>query len=70
MPEQNYGPHILYFFSQLIFISASVSASSCCPSLSPPQVAALPYLKSKFNFSQTVGEMGFVSFEVEKMRIF
>ena len=26
--------------------------------------------KSKFNFSQTVGEMVFVSFEVEKMRIF
>ena len=26
--------------------------------------------KSKFNFSQTVGEMVFVSFEVEKMRMF
>ena len=26
--------------------------------------------KSTFNFSQTVGEMVFVSFEVEKMRIF
>ena len=25
---------------------------------------------SKFNFSQTVGEMVFVSFEVEKMRMF
>ena len=29
-----------------------------------------PLLKSTFNFSQTVGEMGFVSFEVEKMRMF
>ena len=26
--------------------------------------------KSTFNFSQTVGEMVFVSFEVEKMRMF
>ena len=26
--------------------------------------------KSKFNFSQTIGEMVFVSFEVEKMRMF
>ena len=26
--------------------------------------------KSTFNFSQTVGEMVFVSFEVEKMRVF
>ena len=26
--------------------------------------------KSKFNFSQTVGEIVFVSFEVEKMRMF
>ena len=26
--------------------------------------------KSKFNISQTVGEMVFVSFEVEKMRMF
>ena len=26
--------------------------------------------KSKFNFSQTFGEMVFVSFEVEKMRMF
>ena len=26
--------------------------------------------KSMFNFSQTVGEMVFVSFEVEKMRMF
>ena len=26
--------------------------------------------KSKFNFSQIVGEMVFVSFEVEKMRMF
>ena len=29
-----------------------------------------PLKKSKFNFSQTVGEMVFVSFEVEKMRMF
>ena len=29
-----------------------------------------PFLKSKFNFSQTVGEMVNVSFEVEKMRMF
>ena len=28
------------------------------------------FLKSKFNFSQTAGEMVFVSFEVEKMRMF
>ena len=28
------------------------------------------FFKSKFNFSQTVGEMVFVSFEVEKMRMF
>ena len=28
------------------------------------------FSKSKFNFSQTVGEMVFVSFEVEKMRMF
>ena len=26
--------------------------------------------KSRFNFSQTVGEMVFVTFEVEKMRMF
>ena len=30
-----------------------------------------PFKKTpKFNFSQTVGEMVFVSFEVEKMRMF
>ena len=29
-----------------------------------------PFFKSKFNFSQTVGEMDFVSFEVEKIRMF
>ena len=28
------------------------------------------FFKSKINFSQTVGEMVFVSFEVEKMRMF
>ena len=28
------------------------------------------FFKSTFNFSQTVGEMVFVSFEVEKMRTF
>ena len=28
------------------------------------------FLKSMFNFSQTVGEVVSVSFEVEKMRIF
>ena len=28
------------------------------------------FFKSKFNFSQTVGKMVFVSFEVEKMRMF
>ena len=28
------------------------------------------FLKSKFNFSRTVCEMVFVSFEVEKMRMF
>ena len=28
------------------------------------------FFKSKFNFSRTVGEMVFVSFEVEKMRMF
>ena len=28
------------------------------------------FFKSKFNFSQSVGEMVFVSFEVEKMRMF
>ena len=28
------------------------------------------FFKSKFNFSQTFGEMVFVSFEVEKMRMF
>ena len=28
------------------------------------------FFKSKFNFSQTVGEMVFVRFEVEKMRMF
>ena len=28
------------------------------------------YFKFTFNFSQTVGEMVFVSFEVEKMRMF
>ena len=30
----------------------------------------LSFFKSTFNFSQTVGEMVFVSFEIEKMRIF
>jgi len=30
----------------------------------------LLFLKSTFNFSQTVGEMVFVSFEVENVRIF
>ena len=30
----------------------------------------IPFFKYTFNFSQTVGEMVFVSFEVEKMRMF
>ena len=31
----------------------------------------IPFKKiSKFNFSQTIGEMVFVSFELEKMRMF
>ena len=30
----------------------------------------LLFLKYTFNFSQTVGEMVFISFEVEKMRMF
>ena len=30
----------------------------------------LSFFKSTFNFSQTVGELVFVSFEVEKMRMF
>ena len=34
----------------------------------PPQI--FNFLPSSFNFSQTVGEMDFVSFEVQKMRMF
>ena len=34
------------------------------------QVTNPLFKKSKFNFSQTVGEMVFVRFEVEKMRMF
>ena len=36
----------------------------------PPHFLFSFLFKSKFNFSQTVGEMVFVSFEVEKMRMF
>ena len=34
------------------------------------KLLSYPVFKSKFNFSRTVGEMVFVSFEVEKMRMF
>ena len=40
------------------------------PSIKVHQVTDPLFSKSKFNFSQTVGEMVFVSFEVEKMRMF
>ena len=40
------------------------------PSIKVHRVTDPLFSKSKFNFSQTVGEMVFVSFEVEKMRIF
>ena len=41
------------------------------PSITVHRVTdSLFFLKSAFNFSQTVGEMVFVSFEVEKMRMF
>ena len=36
----------------------------------PPPPPLFFFLKYTFNFSQTVGEMVFVSFEVEKMRMF
>ena len=36
----------------------------------PPFFFFLIYFKYTFNFSQTVGEMVFVSFEVENMRMF
>ena len=40
------------------------------PSIKVHRVTDPLLSKSKFNFSQTVGEMVFVSFEVEKMRMF
>ena len=40
------------------------------PSVKVHRVTDPLFSKSKFNFSQTVGEMVFVSFEVEKMRMF
>ena len=40
------------------------------PSIKVHRVTDPLLKKSKFNFSQTVGEMVFVSFEVEKMRMF
>ena len=40
------------------------------PSIKVHRVTDPLFSKSKFNFSQTVGEMVFVSFEVEKMRMF
>ena len=39
------------------------------PSIKVHRVTDPLFTKSKFNFSQTVGEMVFVSFEVEKMRM-
>ena len=36
----------------------------------PPFIFIFLYFLSTFNFSQTVGEMVFVSFEVGKMRMF
>ena len=40
------------------------------PSIKVHQVTDPFKKKSTFNFSQTVGEIVFVSFEVEKMRMF
>ena len=40
------------------------------PSIKVHWVTDPLFFKPKFNFSQTVGEMVFVSFEVEKMRMF
>ena len=40
------------------------------PSVKVHQVTDPLLKKSTFNFSQTVGEIVFVSFEVEKMRMF
>ena len=41
------------------------------PSITVHRVTdSLLFLKSTFNFSQTVGEIVFVSFEVEKIRMF
>ena len=40
------------------------------PSIKVHWVTDPLFFKSKFNFSQTVGEMVFVNFEVEKMRMF
>ena len=40
------------------------------PSIKVRRVTDPPFFKSTFNFSQTVGKMVFVSFEVEKMRTF
>ena len=40
------------------------------PSVKVHQVTNPFKKKSTFNFSQTVGEMVFVSFEVERMRMF
>ena len=40
------------------------------PSIKVHRVTDPPFFSSKFNFNQTVSEMVFVSFEVEKMRMF
>ena len=48
----------------------SVDCGEKKPSVKVHRVTDPLFSKSKFNFSQTVGEMVFVSFEVEKMRMF
>ena len=63
----------------MVFESFEVQRLNCSrerveksPSIKVHRVTDPPFKKKrkKFNFSQTVGEMVFVRFEVEKMRMF
>ena len=56
----------LFFF--LNFSECTIAEKS--PSIKVHRVTDPPFFSSKFNFNQTVSEMVFVSFEVEKMRMF
>ena len=50
--------------------SPSIKVHRVTVTPAPPPSLLFSKKKSQFNFSQTVGEMVFVNFEVEKMRMF